>query len=138
MSTGITRPSPSYSQSPNTGVAFDYSQYLEDIAVSLQSIASSQATLISSVDSLKTSIDTLATSSTSLKTSADNLVAPLNSLAQSVSVIANKDIIPLIDFYRENVEKGKILDNHSTDAPINVQSNSLDKVRTYITKIRNI
>ena len=135
---------PSYSQTPNTGIAFDYSTYLERIATSLEnletsqtSIATSLETIASSVTGLTTSIDNLSNSSTSLKNSADSLVTPLTSIAQSVSVIANKDIIPLIDLYKTYVEQGKVLD-HSNDVPQSVQSASLAEIQNYITKIRNI
>lgn len=73
---------PSYSQSPNTGIAFDQSAYLERIATALETMAANSTAIKNSLTSIDTNITTQTVNLTSIK----NNLNTLTTLAQGTGI----------------------------------------------------
>jgi hypothetical protein len=89
---------PSYSTTTNTGIAFDFSPFLDRMATALETIAtkstsidSSLSTISTTLTSIKTDLDTLSTNSTTVK----NLAT-----GHGIHMVGPYDWIGLINVYR--------------------------------------
>ena len=118
---------PSYSTATNTGIAFDFSPFLDRIATALETIATKSTSIDTTLASIKTDLDTLATNSTTVK----NLAT-----GHGIHTVGPYDWLGLINVYRSLIEQGSITDINGNVSEAQ-QTAALALVESYITKIQN-
>ena len=133
----MTTPStaPSYSTGTNTGIAYDFSPYLDRIATALETIATNSTTIAtnstsisSTLSSIKSDLDTMKTNSTTMATLASGT---------GMHVIGPYDWIGYASLYRLFVEEGKLLDLTEVVSSAD-QATALADLESYIAKIKTL
>jgi len=70
-----TSTTPTYSTGTNTGIAYDFSPFLDRMASALETIAIKTTSIDSTLTAIKTDLDTIATNTTGIKTDLDTMAA---------------------------------------------------------------
>lgn len=125
----------SYSQTPNTGIAFDQSAYLERIASALETLATNSTTIKDSISNISTNTDTIAANTTTLATNSTTLTE----LGQGTGIhmIGPWDWIGLVSLYKLFIEEGKILELGDNVSPSDLAT-AIARFEEYIDKIRTL
>ena len=131
----------SYSQTPNTGIAFDQSAYLERIATALETIATNSTAVKNSIASIDTRINTIVTNTTNIATQTTTLATNSNTVTElatgtGIHYVGPYDWMALINVYKALIEQGNITDTQGNVSP-DAQAAALAEVSSYITKIQN-
>jgi hypothetical protein len=147
---------PTYSQSPNTGIAFDQSSYLERIATALETLATNSTAVKNSIANIDTSVATVATQTTTIAAQTTIVAAQTTTVASKqtametyqkklkelgettgIHVVGPYDYLGLINVYKSLIEQGNIADTQGNVSP-SAQAEAEASVTAYLTKIQRI